>query len=70
MKPNKELIEIAESNVREILHRHDYALEGMARSHLDHAMAHLREAWRALDGHTDVIDPMRVAKLHAALAGA
>ena len=70
MKTNKELIEQAEQCLREVLHRNDCELEGMPRAHGDHAMAHLREMWRALDGHTDVMPPMQVAKLHAMLGGA
>lgn len=70
MKTNQELIEQAETLIREVLHRHDRELEGLPRAHGDHAMAHLREMWRALDGHADVMPPMQVAKLHAMLGGA
>lgn len=67
MKTNKELLDIAAAAIRELLHRHDYELEGMPRAHGNHAIAHIREAQRALDGHTDVRTPMQTAKLHAAL---
>lgn len=68
MKTNKELVEAAESAMRELLHRHDQEIEGMARAHGNHAMAHIRECWRALDGHMDVVDPLKLAKLHAAMS--
>jgi len=68
MKTNKELLTEAHAAVRELLHRHDFEIEGMPRAHGNHAIAHLSEAIRALDGHTDVLTPMQTAKLHAALA--
>jgi hypothetical protein len=68
MKTNKQLLDIAEAAIRELLHRHDYELEGMPRAHSHHAIAHIREAQRALDGHPDVMPPLQTAKLTAALA--
>ncbi len=68
MKTNQELLEIAETAIREMLHRHDLELEGLPRAHGNHAIAHIREASRALDGHTDILTPMQTAKLHTALA--
>lgn len=67
MHTNKQLLDIAENALRELLHRHDYELQGHARSHGNHAIAHIREAWRALDGQTDVPAPLQTAKLTAAL---